>query len=270
MQNSKMKNRKYKEALYLCCLTVLLPLCGFTQPDIPMSTELKSNSDTWKIKVKQNGIWGKKPAQVGFGPLKTISTETESTDLNSSRTADRELHWKNIQTSTSRESTMKIELNDLDTIMIRMVTVKQEAIKEKNVVGTLAGVNGEGKESYQVSSWIDEMVLQLKNDSIVWHYRKIETGTTFGVLEEIQDTSVRVFLLKVNNLEGKKMKDIMFSQPALGFVFEYQGKQVAACQTLLKQMIWVSNTMDPDLKKAVLATAAAVMATIKSGDSNGY
>ena len=62
----------------------------------------------------------------------------------------------------------------------------------------------------------------------------------------------------------------MFSQPAVGFVFEYQGKQVAAFQTLLKQMIWVSNTLDPVMRKAILATGAAIMATVKSGNSNGF
>ena len=165
---------------------------------------------------------------------------------------------------------MVLELNGADTATISMLMVKEEITKEKNVAGTLAHGNGDDEELYHVSSWVDEMIFQFQRDSAKWQYSKWETGSTFGVLEKIQDTSIKVFLFKVNNLEGKKMKEIMFSQPALGFVFEYQGEQVAACQTLMKQMIWVSNSLDPLLRKAILATAAAVMATVKSGDSNGF
>ncbi|HEY4965547.1 MAG TPA: hypothetical protein VII28_04070 [Puia sp.] len=248
---------------------VLGPASGLTQPDIPINPDLKSNCESWKIKVKQNGIWGKKPAMISFGQLKTISTETEKSGQ-SSKQVDRELFWKNIRTVNSSESSMALELNGTDTATISMLTVKEEITKEKNVAGTLTHVNRDDEELYHVSSWIDEMILQFQNDSTSWHYSKWETGSTFGVLEKIQDTSVKVFLLKVNNLEGKKMKEMMFSQPALGFVFEYQGKQVAAFQTLMKQMIWVSNGLDPLLRKAILATAAAVMATVKSGGSNGF
>ena len=66
------------------------------------------------------------------------------------------------------------------------------------------------------------------------------------------------------------MKDIMFSQPAIGFIFEYRGKQVAAIQTLLKQKIWVSNSLDPVMRTAIMATAAAMVATLKSGDPKCY
>jgi hypothetical protein len=81
---------------------------------------------------------------------------------------------------------------------------------------------------------------------------------------------IQVVLYQVNNLEGKKMKDIMFTQPALGIVFEYEGKQVAAIQTLMKQSIWISKTLDPALRKAILATSAALISTIKSGNANGF
>jgi hypothetical protein len=263
-----MKNRKNKVALFLVFLSVLLPFTGFTLPDIPPSPEFKSNSENWKIKIRQHGLWGKKPADIDFGPLKTISTEVNG--LNSFSETDRELYWKNNHSSARRESSMRLVLNGSDTAMVHMLTIQEEFIKEKKLVGTLVNANSEGNEYYHVSSWVDNMVLQFQNDSIVWNYRKIEAESLFGILEKIQDTSVRVFLYRTNNLEDKKMKEIMFSQPAIGFVFEFHGKQVAACQTLLKQMIWVSHSLDPDLRKVILAMAAAVIATVKSGNAKGY
>ena len=248
---------------------LLLPRCGFTQPDIPMSLELKSNGESWKVKVRQNGMWGKKPASVDFGPLKTISAESKKNDQGS-REVDGELFWKNIHAIKNGETSMKLELNSLDTAMIWMLTAKEETTKEKNVMGTLTNVQGEDEEFYHVYSWVDEMILQFHNDSTVWYYRKTEAGSPFGMLEKIRDTNVRVFLIKVNNLEGKKMKDILLSQPAIGFIFEYEGKQVAAFQSILKQTFWIIKSLDPDLRKAILATAAAMIATIKSDNSNGF
>jgi hypothetical protein len=262
-------NRNLCISFFVFCLLALSPFYGFTQPDIPISTDLKSNSESWKVKVKQNGVWGKKPAIISFGPLKTISTEAEKNGQ-VSREVDRELYWKNIHSVTSRESFMELELNGSDTAIVRMLTVNEETTKEKNVLGTLANANAEGEESYRVSSWLDEMILEFQSDSTVWRYNKLDSGSYYGMLVKIQDPGLQVFLLRASNLEGKKMKDIMFSQPAVGFVFEYQGKQVAAFQTLLKQMIWVSNTLDPALRKAILATVAAIMATVKSGNPNGF
>jgi len=114
------------------------------------------------------------------------------------------------------------------------------------------------------------MNLIFQNDSAVWHYIKLDNGSAYGMLEKLHDQGQPIFLKQVSNLEGKKMKDIMFTQPALGFIFEYQGKQVAAIQTLMKQNIWISKVLEPDLRKAILATAAAVMATVKSGNANGF
>lgn len=250
-------------------LFVSAPFFGFSQPDIPMNPELKSNCMSWKVTVKQNGVWGKKPAMVSFGPMKTISTGTGKYSL-SEKQADVELFWKNVRTIKSRESSMELEMGDADTSIIRMLTLREEITKEKNAAGTLVHINEEGEESYQDSSWIDEMIIQFSGDSSCWHYRKLESGAAFGVLENISDKGVSVFLHKVNNLEGKKMKEIIFSQPAIGFIFEYRGKQVAAIQTLLKQKIWVSNSLDPVMRTAVMATAAAIIATLKSGDPNGY
>jgi hypothetical protein len=253
----------------IICLAGLVPVFGIAQPDIPMNPDLKSNSESWKVKVKQNGIWGKKPAIVNFGPVKTVSTGTEKNEQ-SLREVNRELYWKNIHTIKSTESSMELELNGTDTARIRMLTMKDETTKEKNVAGTMANVNGSDEESYRVSTWLDEMNLSFQNDSAVWHYIKLDSGSAYGVLEKRSDLGQQVFLHQVSNLEGKKIKEIMFTQPALGFVFEYQGKQVAAIQTLMKQNIWISKALDADLKKVILATAAVIMATVKSGNANGF
>lgn len=267
--NVILMEKNLSTGIFIFCFLVLSPFYGLTQPDIPMNADLKSNSECWKVKVKQNGIWGKKPAMISFGQLKSISTETEKNGQ-ANREVDRELYWKNIHYVTNRESFMELELNGSDTAVIRMLTVIEEKTKEKNVMGTLASTNENAQQTYYVSSWIDEMILHFQIDSTSWHYSKLESASAFGVLEKNRDTGVKVFLYKVSNLEGKKIKEVMFSQPAVGFVFEYQGKQVAAFQTLLKQMIWVSNTLDPVLRKAILATGAAIMATVKSGNSNGF
>ncbi len=247
----------------------LAPYLGMSQPGIPINPDLKSDAASWKVKVKQNGIWGKKPALVSFGRLKTISAESRKSD-ESIRVADRELFWKNIRTVKSRESIMELDMGDKDTAIVSMLAVNEEKTREKNTLGTLANVNGDGEEFYQDSSWVDDMIIQFYHNSTRWHFYKLITDTTFGVLENIADRGTRFFLHKVNNLEGKKMKDIMFSQPAVGFVFVFEGKQVAAVQTLLNQMIWVSNALDPLQKNAVMATAAAIMATVKSGNQNGF
>src|SRR5664279_6592086 len=76
-------NRKSKFVLVFIFGFVLSPASGLTQPDIPINPDLKSNCASWKIKVKQNGIWGKKPAMISFGQLKTISTETEKSGQSS-------------------------------------------------------------------------------------------------------------------------------------------------------------------------------------------
>lgn len=254
---------------FVFCHMNLVPCLGRSQPDIPINHDLKSNAANWKVKVKQNGIWGKKPALVSFGQLKTISAESGKSG-ESIRELDREFFWKKIRTVNSRETMMELDMGDKDTAIVSMLAVNEEKTREKNTLGTLTNVNGNGEESYQDSSWVDDMIIQFYHDSTRWHYHKLSTDTALWMLENIADTAVRFFLRKVNNWEGKKMKDIMFSQPAVGFVFVLAGNQVAAVQTLLKQMIWVSNALDPVQKNAVMATAAAILATVKSGNQNGF
>src|SRR5580765_5336600 len=165
--------RKFKYLLLILCLSDLAPLVGFGQPDIPINADLKSNSESWKVKVKQNGIWGKKPALVNFGPVKTFSTGAEKNEQ-SSREVNRELFWKNVHTIKSTESSMELELNGADTAIVIMLTVREETTKEKNVAGTLAGGNGSEEEYYRVNNWLDEMNLSFQNDSAVWHYIKMD------------------------------------------------------------------------------------------------
>jgi len=260
--------RKFKYLFLILCLSDFVPIICFGQPDIPINADLKSNSESWKVKVKQNGIWGKKPAIVNFGPVKTVSTGSEKSEQ-SIREINRELYWKNIHTIKSTESSMELELYGTDTAIVLMLTVKEETTREKNVAGTLAGGSGSEEESYRVNNWMDEMNLSFQNDSAVWHYIKMDSGA-YGVLEKLNGPGEQIFLRQVNNLDGKKMKEIMFTQPALGFVFEYQGKQIAGIQTLMKQYIWISKELNPELKKVILATATAVMATLKSGNANGF
>ena len=114
------------------------------------------------------------------------------------------------------------------------------------------------------------MILQFPADSSVWLYFSPGADSSFAMLENLPDSTIKIELFRINNLEGKKSKEIMFTQPALGFGFRYQGKEVAAFQTILKQMVWVSKTLDPKLRSAILATAAALLATIKSGNANGF
>jgi hypothetical protein len=259
---------KFRYLFVILYLSNFAPVIGWSQPDIPINADLKSNSEGWKVKVKQNGIWGKKPAIVNFGPVKTVSTEAEKSEQ-SLREVNRELYWKNVHTIKSTESSMELELNGTDTAIAIMLTVKEETTREKNVAGTLAGGTGSEEEYYRVNSWLDEMNLRFQTDSSVWHYIKMDSGT-YGLLEKLHDPDKRIFLRQVSNLEGKKMKEIMFTQPAIGFVFEYQGKQIAGIQTLMKQYIWISKELDPEFRKVILATAAAVMATVKSGNANGF
>ncbi len=260
-------NMHFKSLFIILCLPGLAPAFGYTQPDMPISAGLKSNSESWKVKVKQNGIWGKKPAIVNFGPLKTLSTETEKNHQNT-REVDRELYRKNIHTVKSSESSMELELYGTDT------AIDPDADSEgRNHQGKKCGrYHGQrewtDEESYRVSCWLDEMYLGFQNDSTFWHYIKLDSGQVYGILENRQ--MLQVTLYQASNLEGKKMKDIMFTQPALGIVFEYQGKQVAAVQTLMKQSIWISKDLDQNLRNAILATSAALMATIKSGNANGF
>jgi hypothetical protein len=236
-----------------------------------MDKDLKSANESWHVKIKQNGMWGKKPAQVNFGPMKTNSTEAgKATQV--SREVNRDLYWKNIHSVKSKESGMELIMNGVDTVEIHMLTVEEETTQKKNVVGTLVNADGEGNEMYHVSSWIDEMMIQSQNDSVLWHYLKLNEGpgSAYASLEITGDTTDQVLLFQVNNLEGKSMKEIMFSQPALGFVFQYKGKQVAAFQTMLKQTVWISKTLDPRWKTAILATTAALFGTIKAGNANGF
>jgi len=260
--------RKFKYLFLILCLSDFTPIICFGQPDIPMNADLKSNSEGWKVKVKQNGIWGKKPAIVNFGPVKTVSSAAENSEQ-SLREVNRELYWKNVHTIRSTESSMELELYGTDTAIAIMLTIKEETTKEKNVAGTLAGGNGAEEEYYRVNNWLDEMNLCFQNDSSVWHFIKLDSGA-YGLLEKLHGPDKQIFLRQVSNLEGKKMKEIMFTQPALGFIFEYQGKQIAGIQTLMKQYIWISKELEPELRKVILATATAVMATVKSGNASGF
>ena len=245
------------------------PLTGISQPDIPMDPDLKSNYESWHVKIKQNGIWGTRPAQVNFGPLKTITTESgKSIEL--SREVDRELFLKNIHSLNAKESRLDLVLNDHDTVQIRMLTLEEEEIKKRNVAGTLSNAEPGENEMYRASSWVSHMILQFPADSSVWLYFSPGADSSFAMLENLPDSTIKIELFRINNLEGKKSKEIMFTQPALGFGFRYQGKEVAALQTILKQMVWVSKTLDPKLRSAILATAAALLATIKSGNANGF
>jgi len=245
------------------------PLAGISQPDIPMDADLKSNSESWHVKIKQNGIWGVRPAQVNFGLLKTIATASgESIEL--SREVDRELFLKNIHSLKGKTSSLVLVMNDHDTANLQMLVLEEEEIKKRNTAGTLSNQEPGGNGMYQASSWINRMILQFPGDSTAWLYYSAGSDSAYAILENLPDSNIKIELFKVNNLEGKKSKEIMFIQPALGFVFRYQGIEVAAFQTILKQMVWVSKTLDPKLKPAVLATTAALLATIKSGNANGF
>jgi hypothetical protein len=252
-------------AIYLFCS---FPGSGIAQPDIPFSPHLKSNSESWKVKVKQNGIWGNKPAQVNFGPVKTIGTDGgKETEV--SREVDHELYWKNIHSKSSRETRMGILLNMTDTAEIRMLTIEVGTTKKRSLVGSFSKTDPGENESSRDSSWIDEMTIRFQKDSIFWRFIKNDSGRAYASLVK-QGTEDTVYLYRVSNMDGKKMKDMMFTQPAMGFVFEYHEKQLAAFQTIIRQTTWISKTIEPELRNAILATIAALFATIKSIDANSF
>lgn len=267
MANNFLTNIRFQTLIVFCGF----PFAGISQPDIPMNAELKSNSESWHVKIKQSGIWGSKPAQVNFGPVKTIVTEAGKT-LELSREVDRELLMKNIHSVSSKESRMELVINETDSVQIHMLTMEEEEIKKRNTVGTISNAETGGNEMYHSSSWIRRMILSFSADSSSWVYFTPDTGTAapYAILENTRDSSFKIEIVKINNLEGKNTKEIMFTQPALGFGFRYQGKDIAAFQTLLKQSAWISKAIDPKLRPVILATTAALFATFKSGNPNGF
>jgi hypothetical protein len=270
MKKNTFNNRQ--NVILLFSIILLFPLFAVSQPDIPIDTYLKNNSESWKVKIKQKGITGNKPAEINFGPLKTIQTEAGKAQL-LDRNTDRDLFWKNIKTVKSRESIMILTYNETDTILINMLTVTEEIIHKKNLTGTIFSSNkNQDDKTYTSSSWADEMSIKLQNDTTQWRFTKTDTSFLskteyIGKLYSVTDS----FLIKpIDNLTEKQTKNIMFGPLATGFVFLHDGKQVAAFQTLMKKNIWISKEINTSTKQVLLAATAAMLATIKTENSNGF
>ncbi len=264
MTNDFINKIRFQALIIFCSF----PFAGFSQPDIPMSAELKSNSENWHVKIKQSGIWGTRPAMVSFGPLKTIETKAGKS-IQISRSVDHELYWKNIHSESSRETSMAIVLSDTDTAEIRILTLEAETTRKRSLVGGFSKADPGMNENFHDSSWAVEMTIKFQNDSSIWHYIRLDSGKVYANLV-MDDYGDSVTLFRTDNMEGKKMKEIMFSQPALGFVFVYQGKQVAAFQTILTHKAWISKSLSPKLKGVIMAATAALFATFKSENTNDF
>src|SRR5258706_13530983 len=98
--------------LFHTCI-ILIPLSGFSQPDIPIDASLNNNSESWKVKTRQKGFTRYKPTEVFFGPVKTVKTDAEKTQQ-LSREVSRDLFWKDIKTVNSRESSILLSYNETD------------------------------------------------------------------------------------------------------------------------------------------------------------
>jgi hypothetical protein len=265
----------YKTAVFqfstTLCFILAFSISGFCQPDIPIDTALKSNADCWKIKVIQNGMSGKRPAKVSFGPVETTGSEYEKV-LTDKNEVEKGLIWKNIHDVKSRETTMKLLLNSTDSVSVQMISVREETQNQRSAFAVMTKSGEDGDQKYQENSYIEEMNLQFMADGSCWYFTKTDSGgaTVIATLQDIRDSSIKLFIYRVNNLEGKKPTEIAFKQPAFGYVFKIQEKQVAAFQTIFKEKAWVSKTLDARLKEAVIATIAAMMATIKAANTMGY
>jgi hypothetical protein len=242
----------------------------YSQPDINIDPALNSNSYSWKVKIKQR-IFGKyKPALINFGPIKTLDANTDKSNQEN-REVSRELFWKTVKTVTSRESNLQIVYNDNDTITINILSVSEENIRKRNAAGVFTNVNNEDGSGYKISSVVNEMLIHFAGDTTDWHFIKSDSAQhELTGQEGVLQNSVDSFVVKrINNFSGKKMNQIMFSQPATGFTVFHKGEPIAAFQTLMKNKVWVSKNLSDRDKKGILAAIAGFFATIKSEDENG-
>ena len=115
------------------------------------------------------------------------------------------------------------------------------------------------------ASWVDEMIITFQHDTTQWRYTKTDSVDFIlsGYIGKLQSANDSFFVKPIDNLAGKKMKDILFSQPATGFIFLHEGKQTAALQLILKRKAWVAKDIDPSAREAILVTMTVLLATTK-------
>jgi hypothetical protein len=134
------------------------------------------------------------------------------------------------------------------------------------MLGELLNVSKD--EEYKSSSWAQEITIQMPGDSL---YRFTRTSSSLPSSEysgKLQAGSDSFLIRTIDNFSNAKGKKKMFVIPAAGFVIFYNGKQVAAWQTIIKQSVWLSKELD-DLKKKVLTSLiAALMVTTELSYGN--
>jgi len=249
--------------LFYACI-VLIPVFGYSQPDIPIDASLKNNSESWKVKTRQKSFVRYKPAEVFFGPIKTVRTDAEKPQqLN--REVSRELFWKDIKTVNSRESSIQLTYDDADTAIVNMLVVTVDEIHKRNTTGVFFNADKNKDETMAATSWVDEMIISSQKDTTQWRYTKTDSADfkLSGYIGKLQSAKDSFFVKPIDNLTGKKMKDMLFSQPATGFIFLHEGKQTAALQLIMKRKAWVTKDIEPSAREAILVTMTVLLATTK-------
>ncbi|MES1222623.1 MAG: hypothetical protein ABUT20_44420 [Bacteroidota bacterium] len=252
-------------------LLLIIPAVAFSQPDILLDPLFKNNSDSWKVKTKQKGFAQYKPAEVSFGQVRTIKTDAEKPQ-ELSRDVRRDLFWKDIKTVNKRESSLVLTFNDTDTIVVNMLATTVDDVHKRNTTGVIFNADKNEDEKASFQSWINEMIIRFQSDTVQWHYIKTDSAdfSLCGCVGKLESPSDSFLVKPIDNLSGKKMKDILLAQPATGFIFFHEEKQVAALQLIMKRNAWISKDITPPAMQAIFATMTALFATIKAENGNGF
>ena len=218
------------------------------------------------MKTSKTGFIRNRPAEIFFGPIRTLRTDAENTQrLN--REVGRDLFRKEIKTVDSRKSTLFLTCNDTDTALVTMLVVTSGEIQKRNTTAVILNVGKNKVESTAEESWVDEMIIRFQNDSVQWRYTRNDPAAYLasGYIAKLQSAADSFFVKQVDNFSEKRKEEKQFLVPASGFLFFHQGQQTGALQLFMKRIVWIGKKIDMSSKEAILVTMAALLAASNEG-----
>lgn len=229
---------------------MLVPWTGFAQElkemsakkEIELDTSLINHCNKWEPKTHTAlfASYGKS----SFGPFKTSITHIDKPNEQSTSKDTHDLFWKTITTKKYRTASLEILHESIDTVRVNLFFTSAEEVREKNFLGEIfLSPNNNGSSTNTIG--FTDMIIKLPGDTSLWHFVPAYMDTTinnipryFGKLISNADSIIIQYAV------GFKDVRKLWAGVHTGLTFSKENTQVAACQYVRKNFVWLSTIAD--------------------------
>jgi hypothetical protein len=253
--------------ILLLLLIAIIPACAFGQElkeifkkrVLELDTSLASHCDRWKPSVRSGFFSMSAVAKASFGPFKTIDIDKDKAkEISRSKSSD--LFWKTITTKEKHEASLTVLYNDTDSIFINLLFETIDATTGRSILGAIV-LGSKDKSNTKHIAECKEMVIQLPNDSSLWHFLPsglypVEPGNSIDPFGKLVTKTDSCDIVYTRGFSG--LKKIMPGY-VTGIVFTKENKQLAALQLYNKNYVWLTTQADEKTRTLLGAFMAALL-----------